>query len=202
MRNATSIVVRSNERRNPRSVARQVNRKALHPRISVRPSCAASDNPEESFERTESTIDSTLSNVTVHRRLAVQDSLIFHLICQGLAEYGLDCFRQEFRIVLVDVRQLNREVYRPAVIDVSATQRATLAATGAVETGHGVSTGKQGCVQAPVHTDPAEHGVQQSRQAFPRFLKYVRIVCIEFVSSEAASLPIISTAQTHRSPCT
>jgi hypothetical protein len=183
MRNPTSIVVRSNERRNPRSVARQVNRKVLHPRISVRPSCSASDNPEESFERTESASDSTLSNVTVHRRLAVQDSLIFHLICQGLAEYGLDCFRQQFRIVLVDVRQLDREVYRPAVIDVSPTQRATLAATGAVETGHGVSAGKQGRVQAPVHTDPAEHGVQQSRQAFPRFLKLrtdrLYRVCIE-----------------------
>lgn len=110
--------MQSNECRSTRSVARRVNRKALHPGISVRPSCAASDNPEESFERAESTSDSTLSNVTVHRCLAVQNSFVLYLLRQRLAEHGLDRLRQELRIVLVDVRQLDREVYRPAIIDV------------------------------------------------------------------------------------
>jgi len=62
--------------------------------------------------------------------------------------------------VLVDVRQLDREVYRPAIVDVGAAQWATLATTSAVQTGNGVSAREQGGVQASIHADPAEHSVE------------------------------------------
>lgn len=127
--------------------------------VLVRPFRTASNNSEKPLERADTTCDPALSNATVHRRLVVQNSLLYFLR-QRFAKYRLNRLRQQLRIVLVDVRQLDREVYRSAVVDVGPAQWATLAATSAIQTGHSVSTGKQGGVQASIHADPAEHSVQ------------------------------------------
>lgn len=71
--------------------------------LLIRSSCIASNNPEEFFEHAEFASDATFSNITIHRCLAVQNSF-FYLLGQRLTKYGFDRFRQQFRIVFVDVR--------------------------------------------------------------------------------------------------
>lgn len=115
---------------------------------------------EQLLKRVEFGIATFSNIITVHHRAFTRQNSLLYLFRWRTTVTRLDRFREQFWIVLIDVRQLDRKIYRPTMVDIGSTKGTTFAPSGAIQTRDRVPAREQGCVEAAIHAYAAQHSVQ------------------------------------------